>query len=72
MLDYYIERERKVSMPVEFPPNRILPIEVVAPEEASPQASAPVASADIVLFDLQMGRSREAPKKRLRNSSHIL
>ena len=48
-LDYYVRRERKASLAAEFPPNRILPVEFVAPEEASPQANVPVTAGGIAI-----------------------
>ena len=46
-LDYYLRRERNASLPAEFPPNRILPVDFIAPEETGSQENAPVTSAGI-------------------------
>lgn len=46
-LDYYARRERKALLPAAVAPNRILPVDLVAPEETDFQANAPAPSAGI-------------------------
>ena len=48
-LDYYVRREGKASPPVALAPNRILPVDLIAPEETGPQESVPVTSAGIAI-----------------------
>ena len=48
-LDYYVRRERKASLPTGFAPNRILPVDLSAPEETGPQENVPAPSASIRL-----------------------
>ena len=60
-LDYYVRRERNASRPAAFAPNRLLPVDLVAPEEAGPQENAPVPSASIAIR-LANGRAVEVER----------
>ncbi len=56
-----MRRERKASLPADFTPNRILPVEFVAPEEESPQAITPFPSGGIAIR-LANGRTVEVER----------
>lgn len=40
-LDYYVRRERRAALPAGFPPNRILPVDVIAAGAGTPESGAP-------------------------------
>ena len=46
-LDYYVRREGRASPSVAVAPNRILPVDLIAPEETDSQENVPVTSAGI-------------------------
>lgn len=46
-LDYYVRRERRASLPAALPPNRILPVDLVAADTEAFPAAAPAESTGI-------------------------